>query len=328
MPSTKSSNKPKTPSQAPQSTAPAAEPDAPRHGTPSHEWSFTAIGTEWWIGVYEQLEPLKLARKLGRVQRRIAARIEAFDKHYSRFRPDSLITRISNKAGTYELPPDGVPLFAFYRKLYDLTGGSVTPLIGQVLADAGYDAHYSFQSRPLRQPPQWDDVLTIRGRMLTAAQPIVLDVGAAGKGYLVDIICNLLAGEGISKYCVDAGGDMRIHGLSGPLRIGLENPRNTGEVIGVASIQEGALCGSAGTRRAWGEFHHIMDPKTLRPASGTAAVWVAAPTALVADGLATALFFTPAATLQKHFDFAYCEVYDDNTMQYSTHFPAEFFTEG
>ena len=314
MPSTKSNSKPsKTPSHQ------HANPDQAQH-----EWSFTAIGTQWWIGIYEKLA----ASELERLHELITIRIQQFDQHYSRFRPDSLITRISKQAGTYELPPDGEALFAFYRRLYDVTDGLVTPLIGQVLADAGYDAHYSLNSSPLSPPPQWQDVLAIRGRVLTAAQPILLDVGAAGKGYLVDIICGLLQNEGVSRLCVDAGGDMRVQGLGQPLRIGLENPRDTSEVIGVANLQAGALCGSAGNRRAWAEFHHIMNPKTLRPASGTTAVWVEAPTAMLADGLATALFFTPAATLQKHFDFAYCQVYDDNTMQYSADFPAEFFTEG
>jgi thiamine biosynthesis lipoprotein len=292
--------------------------------TPQHEWSFSAIGTEWWVGIYERVSSTELER----LHELVDARIDVFDRTYSRFRADSLITHISEQAGTYELPPDSERLFGFYRQLYDATDGLVTPLIGQVLADAGYDAHYSLKPGVLKQPPKWDDVLTVRGRVLTAAQPILLDVGAAGKGYLVDLVGELLLGEGISKFCVDAGGDLRASNLDEPLRIGLENPHNTDEVIGIALVQDGALCGSAGSRRAWGEFHHIINPQTLAPAKEIQAVWTAAATGLEADGLATALFFAPPERLQRHFHFAYCMIGDDNTLQRSADFQAELFTEG
>jgi thiamine biosynthesis lipoprotein len=308
-PSHKSNNKPKVPKAA---------------HTPQHEWSFSAIGTEWWIGIYERISPPELER----LHELVAARIDVFDLTYSRFRADSLITRISKQAGTYEFPPDGEKLFAFYRKLYDATNGLVTPLIGQVLVDAGYDAHYSLKPGVLKEPPKWDDVLTIRSRVLTAAQPILLDVGAAGKGYLVDLVSELLQGEGVSKFCVDGGGDLRASRLDEPLRIGLENPHNTDQVVGVALVQDGALCGSAGSRRTWGEFHHIINPETLTPVREVQAAWTSAATGLEADGLATALFFASPEHLRHHFHFAYCIIDDDNKLQRSADFRAELFTEG
>ena len=43
-------------------------------------------------------------------------------------------------------------------------------------------------------------------------------------------------------------------------------------------------------RTADGSGHHLIDPRTGRPAAGLASVSVVAPTALAADGLATAAF--------------------------------------
>lgn len=294
----------------------------PKPPVPCAEWTFSALGTQWWIGVYEPLR----ADIITRLKKTIAERIELFDRTYSRFRPDSLVARIANNSGTYRLPPDGARLFALYRRLYKLSNGLVTPLIGQVLADAGYDAHYSFTPGALTKPLPWDDVLAVHDNILVARQPILLDVGAAGKGYLVDIVSELLARNGVARFCVDASGDLRCHRLQGPLRIGLEHPSNPDQVIGIADLQHGALCGSAGNRRAWGAYHHIINPQTLESVRNVRAVWTTARNALVADGLATALFFVPPERLTPHFRFSYCMIYGNGTVQMSKHFPATLFT--
>jgi len=289
----------------------------------AREWSFAAIGTSWWIGVYEPVSDAVWKA----LQALVQDRIEAFDKTYSRFRDDSLVTAISHKAGTYRLPPDSAALFSLYAKLYQATNGAVTPLIGQVLSDAGYDAAYSLQSKPLVKPPAWDTAMAYKASVLTAKQPVLLDFGAAGKGYLVDIVAELLQKQGISKYCIDASGDMVCAGLDEPLRIGLENPHDTTEVVGVALLQNRALCGSAGNRRAWGKYHHIMDPALLDSPRHIAAVWVIADSAVVADGLTTALFFVTPEKLQDDFSFSYVIVYADGSVVHSADYAGELFNE-
>ncbi|MBV6760325.1 FAD:protein FMN transferase [Rhodococcus opacus] len=49
------------------------------------------------------------------------------------------------------------------------------------------------------------------------------DVGAAGKGYLVDLVSRTLTEEGIDRFLVDASGDMRHRGAEA-VRVGLEHP--------------------------------------------------------------------------------------------------------
>ncbi len=289
----------------------------------AQEWSFEAIGTGWWIGVYESITD----EDWHTLQQRITVRIEAFDKVYSRFRDDSLILKIAQKAGTYELPTDSKALFALYRTLYDLSEGLVTPLIGRALSDAGYDAKYSLQSHELQETPAWDAVMTYKNNQLITKQPLLLDFGAAGKGYLVDIVAELLTDAGISQFCVDAGGDMVCRGLAVPLRVGLENPDDFDEVVGVALLQNKALCGSAGNRRAWGKYHHIMDPEALKSPDHIKALWVITDSALLADGLATALFFTTPEKLQARFPFSYVIIYADGRVSHSNDFPGELFTE-
>lgn len=285
-------------------------------------YTFEAIGTHWEIDVYQVLTPLQYQELSTRIQ----DRIELFDRTYSRFRSDSLITKMSQEAGEYELPTDATPLFSLYERLYYLTNGLVTPLIGQTLVDAGYDAEYSLESKTLHKPPAWENVMKYDPPRLTLMQPVLLDVGAAGKGYLIDIIGSLVEESGVHSYCINAGGDILHRNVSFvPIRIGLEHPQDFTQVIGVVNICNQSLCGSAGSRRKWGEFHHIINPFTLSSPQSILAVWVVASSTFLADALTTCLFFVPAATLQKEFQFEYFILKDDYSVERSPGFIAEIF---
>lgn len=291
--------------------------------SPVHQWTFDAIGTQWWIGIYEDINELQADR----LQQIVDKRVEQFDKTYSRFRKDSLVTKISRRPGTYEFPLDSAELFALYRQLYDATEGRVTPLVGQLLSDAGYDADYSLRAGKLEAVPTWDDVMRFDDYTLATTWPVLLDFGAAGKGYLVDIICRLLQEQGIDNFCVDGSGDMRAFGLAEPLLVGMEHPADPGLAIGVARIQNRAICASAPNKRRWQQFHHIMDPTKLRSPKHIQAVWVVADTCALADGLTTALFFIQPQLLVNRFTFEYAVVYADSSTDYSANFPADIFTE-
>jgi thiamine biosynthesis lipoprotein len=259
----------------------------------------------------------------------IVRRIDEYDKNYSRFRADSLVTTMASRAGAYRLPDDAQELFAVYRTLYELTDGGMTPLIGQVMSDAGYDATYSLQPKPLRTPPAWDTVMTYAHPQLQLTQPVLLDFGAAGKGHIVDIVGELISQHGIKDYCVDAGGDSVYYRETSaqPMHIGLEHPRNPGQVIGVATVYNRSLCGSAGNRRAWGAYHHIIDPHALASPRHIQALWVAADSALYADALTTALFFAPAKKLATRYNFEYAIMHDDDSLEQSAGFPGTFFMD-
>lgn len=287
------------------------------------QFVFEAIGTTWRIDFYE---PLTTTFAEGLLLE-IKARIDVFDQTYSRFREDSLISELSRKAGTYEFPEDAAPLFTLYEELYGISHGLVTPLIGQVLVDAGYDAQYSLVPKELHRPPRWEDVLDFQApRTVLLKQPAMLDVGAMGKGYLIDIVGALLWQRGIRSFCVDAGGDILHRSATNePLQIALEHPSDTTTAIGVATICNQSICGSAGNRRAWAGFHHIMNPETLSSPKDIAAVWTMAETTILADAMSTALFFMPAKDLRTHYQFESLVMYPSTQVEISSGFRAELF---
>lgn len=284
---------------------------------------FEAIGTSWSIDVAHPLHEDEAQVLFAKIQ----ARIEVFDRAYSRFRADSLVTEMSTRTGTFILPEDAAPMMRLYEELYHVTKGAMTPLIGQVLVEAGYDASYSLQPKELHHPPTWEQAMAFSPpSALEVKQPIVLDVGAMGKGYLIDLVAELLLQAGIRSFCVEAGGDLRQSDeKGGALRVGLEHPADATQVIGVAEIVGKSMCGSAGNRRVWSTFHHIIDPHTLTSPKNILALWVVADTTMLADAMTTALFFAPPEQLLKYYRFEYVILYPDYTVKVSPQFPGELF---
>ncbi len=284
-----------------------------------HAWTFEAIGTAWQIDTREPLAPDVRAAVLGR--------IEQFDRSWSRFRDDSLVADIARRPGQWEMPDDAGRLFELFTELNDLTDGAVNPLIGRTLSDLGYDAAYSLTASddPHVVPP-WSSIGLSAG-VLTTSEPVLLDVGAAGKGLLVDQVAAIVGRE-VDELTVDASGDL-YHGGTTPLRVALEHPLDASRAIGVAEIDpEDALCASATNRRAWGDgLHHVLDARTGRPTSDVIATWVVAPhSCLRADGLATAHFFADPALLMERFDHQFVRMHADGRVQWSPDFPGKIFT--
>jgi len=286
--------------------------------SPSAVLAFEAIGTPWQI---ETEAPLPAS-----VSAAVADRIEAFDSTWSRFRDDSLVARIAASGGTWRFPAEAGPLFDVYRALYEATDGAVSPLVGRSLERLGYDSAYSLRPTGAAAPaPAWDDAFAWDGETLTTHAPVVLDVGAAGKGYLVDLVSGILREAGLTEFVVDASGDI-VHAGTGVTRVGLEHPLDPSKAIGIARLANGSLCASASNRRAWGNgLHHVVDATTGLPTSSVIATWVMAPTALVADGLATGLFFADAASFAALGRFNWVRMFSTGRVERSADFDGELF---
>ncbi|MGK9148777.1 FAD:protein FMN transferase [Plantibacter flavus] len=288
---------------------------------------FEAIGTHWELDT-----ALPLDAATGEA---VARRIESYDATWSRFRPDSFVSRFAESGVSLAFPADAAAdaraLLACYRTLYDATAGAVTPFVGASLERLGYDASYTLAARgPALAAPAWDEVATWDGEVLSTSRPVVIDIGAAGKGRLVDLVADILRAHGHESFTIDASGDLRHeHGADAPspIRIALEHPYDPRKAVGVATITEGALCASATNRRAWGDgLHHVIDGRTGEPTRVVAATWVTAPDAMTADALATGLFFADHTTLARSFAFESVRMLTSGLADRSSGFPGELFT--
>lgn len=284
-----------------------------------HNFNFEGIGTSWEISTPEPLGPAPRSHVL--------AEVERYDSTWSRFRGDSLVSRMAARAGHFEFPAEATALASLYRILYALSNGAMTPLIGGSLEQLGYGPGYSLRPRgAATAPPAWDDVLEWRGTSVTAKAPVVLDIGAAGKGQLVDLLAQVLRGHGVTEFFIDASGDLLNSG-SPPVTVALEHPYDSSKAIGTVPLGTGALCASASNRRAWGDgLHHVLDGTTGAPVRTVVATWTMAGTAMEADALATALFFVPGEVLERHFRFSWLKVFSNGSAEYSAEFEGALFT--
>jgi len=202
-----------------------------------------------------------------------------------------------------ELPPEvlglvqrGIDLSRLTCGAFDMTVGVLLPL-------------YDFKARN-PQPPADSAIarrlphvgytkLTIdpNRHILASSDPrTMLAVGAIAKGYGVDQAIAVLERQGVAGAIVNAGGDLRvIPRIDGqPWRIGIQHPRRSGEILRVLAIRNGAVTTSGDYEKYFihdgRRIHHLIDPQTGRPAANCQAVTVIAPTAEMADALATGLF--------------------------------------
>ena len=284
-------------------------------------WRFEAIGTAWEVVTDE---PLPSA-----VRAAVRAVIDGFDREWSRFRADSVVSGLAPSGGAVPRPADAVPMLDAFAALDAATGGAVNPLVGESLSALGYDAAYSLQEREARPAPaDWRERLTWRDGTLSLSGPATIDVGAVGKGRLVDLVLDVVAAASPGDVVVDASGDLAVRGR--PQRIGLEHPFDPRRAIGVWEVRDAALCASAINRRAWPSvtettLHHVLDARTGQPVRTYAATWAVAADAMTADAIATALFFDGGPALAHEWGAEWLRMTTDGAVEWSPGCRADLF---
>ncbi|MFH8249660.1 FAD:protein FMN transferase [Microbacterium sp. B2969] len=288
----------------------------PVAGAQSAVWRFDAIGTVWQI---ETPSPLPDDARAA-----VAECIDRFDAAWSRFRADSVVSRLATSGGSEPAPVDAATMLDVYAELSAATDGAVNPLVGETLARRGYDATYSFVDRGAMPAPAWKRILQWGDGRLALSEPAVVDVGALGKGRLVDLVLEVTSAWADGDVVVDAGGDLAVRG--GPERVGLEHPYDPRRAIGVMEVRDAALCASATNRRAWGDgLHHVLDARTGHPVRSIVATWAVAPTAMRADAAATALFFDGGPRLAHEWGVDWVRMTSDGRVEWSPGSKAELF---
>jgi thiamine biosynthesis lipoprotein len=215
------------------------------------------------------------------------------DRRFSRFRADSEISSVNAAAGSWTTVSK--PFRRVLRaalEAAETTGGLFDPTVLPALMAAGYDRDFDdiiAGARLALHPPEpcarWGEIRT-RDDEVLLPEGAALDFGGIAKGWTVD-----LAAETIDRLMawalVDAGGDLRIVGdvPNGGLEIAVEDPYDAAAEILRLALDRGALATTSVTLRSWGPgLHHVIDPRTARPAqTGVLQATVWAPTCAAAE---------------------------------------------
>jgi thiamine biosynthesis lipoprotein len=122
-----------------------------------------------------------------------------------------------------------------------------------------------------------------------------LTFGALAKGYIIDQAREFMKSQGLYKGFIDCHSSMTFYGDSILQEIvGIQHPRKTNEIIATLQVKETSV-GTSGDYQQYFEldktrYHHILDARTGYPVKGIYSVTVLNPSALLADGLSTAVF--------------------------------------
>jgi len=114
-----------------------------------------------------------------------------------------------------------------------------------------------------------------------------LDPSGFVKGWSVEVASARLAAAGSTRHYINAGGDIRMRGGNPdgePWRVGIRHPWEADKVSWVLAVTEGAVATSGTYERG----HHIINPRTGKPAQGLRSVTVVGPDLSLADAYATA----------------------------------------
>jgi thiamine biosynthesis lipoprotein len=238
---------------------------------------------------------------------RAVALIDGLEARWSRFLPDSEVTRLNEAAGRpCPVSPDTVLLVRRAIEGWRLTGGRFDPTVLGAVVRAGYDRSFD----ALGPFPTATSVLglgcdglTVDERAGTITLPfgVGFDPGGIGKGLAADLVVDDLLRGGAAGVSVGIGGDVRAAGVppaGEAWQVDVVNEVAGGRIATVALV-DGAIATSTTRRRRWetatGPVHHVIDPALGGPArSGVAQSTVVAGSGWCAEVLATAALVAAA----------------------------------
>jgi thiamine biosynthesis lipoprotein len=235
--------------------------------------------------------------------------VESLEAQLSIYRETSEISAINRAASSvavrvepalFDLLESCVELSRLTQGAFDITAGPLVKLWGL--------------SRRQGAVPSADDLartmatvggdkllLDRRNRTVRFAVPgMELNLGSIGKGYALDRCGERLRAAGVTDFLCHGGRSSILVGETGEAdnpsgwRIGVDDPLRPGRRLAELRVRNRAVGTSAATNQSF--FHegrrygHILDPRTGQPVEGVLQTTVLAPTAAMADALATACY--------------------------------------
>ena len=252
------------------------------------------LGTTWWIEIFDEIAH----EKQQVVFDDLLLFITTFDKKYSRFQSESLISTLNDTRHLLKPDQETLELLQYGLTLHHETGGVFNFLVGEKMTQTGYDALYSFTPKEdsVETPdPTHTLTLTPEKIILTLGH---VDIGGYGKGYLIDLIAARLTDKhGLKEFLINGGGDMYATAENGkPITIYLEHPTIPKTFVAETTLFYEGFAASSTHKRRWDNngktYSHIIDTKSGESSLNGLGVFVKAPTARAADAWATTLIIS------------------------------------
>ena len=234
------------------------------------------------------------------------AEITRIEKLISSWDVNSQTSDINSNAGVKPVKVD--------KELFELIERSIAI---SNLTDGAFDISYASMDRiwkfdgSMAKMPSKDEITAsvekvgyknilldkINGTIFLKLKGMKIGFGAIGKGYAADKTKKLLMEMGVSAGIINASGDMNTWGKQPDGKewtIAITNPMNKNIAFALLPLKQGAVV-TSGDYEKYVMFNgvryaHIINPKTGYPSQGIISVTVFAPSAELADALATSIF--------------------------------------
>ena len=231
--------------------------------------------------------------------------LTSLDEELSRTNPDSVITAVNNEA--YNSPvavsDTTYQLLKNCKDLSELTDGSFDFTLGEISSLWGFgksnvtkpddDKLSKLAGKKNYEKISFDDY---NRTVCFTEEGFSIDLGAAAKGYAMDMIDSYLRKAGVTSAIVDFGGSILTISNNGEYNRNIAvTADESNSPVGTLAVNDGFIATSNGARRYVEydgiRYHHIIDPFTAKPAdSGIKSCTVYSANGLICDALSTAFF--------------------------------------
>jgi thiamine biosynthesis lipoprotein len=259
-----------------------------------HRFAFKAMGSPCALELYDTPEG-----DVAAVADECVSEAGRLEFKYSRFRSDSLLSRINASAGDtdgFSVDPESASLLDYSDIAHQQSGGLFDVTSG-VLRKA-----WNFASNRLPDPDLlaaslaqvgWHK-LRWQSPRLFLAPGMELDLGGVVKEYAADRLAALCRQRGVRHGLVDLGGDLCAvgpHPDGAPWQVGVRDPRHPERAMATIPLAEGGIESSGDYERFMivddVRYGHILDPRTGWPVEGLRSVSVVASHCLIAGTAST-----------------------------------------
>jgi len=263
---------------------------------PLFHFSFDAMGSPNELQIWHDDE--RRARMLADTAIADVRRIEA---KYSRYRGDSVTSRINGAAGGTAVAIDAetYALLGYADRCHRLSAGRFDITSG-VLRHA-----WGFRCSPPRLPDEtevaavtalidWPSVEWSPRSVRLPRRGMEIDFGGIGKEYAADRMATICHDSGAPHTLANLGGDVRAAGPQpdgSPWRVGISHPRQADAIMATVEIDGGAVATSGDYQRFFDldgrRYCHIIDARSGRPVTHWQSISVLAPLCVLAGSCAT-----------------------------------------
>ena len=238
--------------------------------------------------------------------------IQRIDEKYNSKSEGSLIYNLNNSDNkTVKLDEEGIKIFEGVKKAYELSEHKYDITIAPLLELWGFTDE-TIELSDLKLPTKeeidftktfvdFDKVKISNDGTLTIESPVKeIDTGSFLKGYAISKAREILKDDGIKSAFITSISSIEVIGTKPEnklWKIGLQNPENPSEMIGIVSLKDRAM-GVSGDYQTYVEidgkmYHHILDKDTGYPVQDKKMVVVLCNNAFDADLLSTTFFLMP-----------------------------------